>query len=103
MLNLTYNNYNACESVRLACTNGIPTTNNTAIKNNKNKKSKMNIGENKTHNKDTVMDSSATLGGLALLLSLLNIQFAEDMFDIHQHVIGLLINVVCILKLYRWC
>eukprot|EP00026_Physarum_polycephalum_P004662 Phypoly_transcript_04684.p1 GENE.Phypoly_transcript_04684~~Phypoly_transcript_04684.p1 ORF type:complete len:684 (+),score=130.68 Phypoly_transcript_04684:46-2097(+) len=89
MLNLTYDHHDACESVRLACAE-IPSTKNAKPTKN-NKKSKKNPTN---EDKKTETGESMPLGGLAVVLSLLNIQFDEDMFDIHQHVIGLLINLV---------
>lgn len=92
LLNLTYNHHDTCESIRLACTNttNIPKT----TKNNANNKRSKTIKNKLTNNRDT-KETDNTLGGIAVLLSLLNIQFDEDMFDVHQHVIGLLINLVC--------
>jgi hypothetical protein len=90
LINLTYDHHDACEHVRRAGTNDAAS--NSANKTNckaNNTKSK----KSKTNNKDVKMEGN-TPGGLVVLLSLLNIQFEEDMFDIHQHVIGLLINLV---------
>jgi hypothetical protein len=99
LLNLTYNHNDACENVRIALANEITITKNTISKNSNKigKKGRANINENKANN-DTNMEDSTPLGGIAVLLSLLNIRFDEDMFDIHQHVIGLLINLVCFLS-----
>jgi len=74
LLNLTYNHTDACDRVRLACIheNWISTLSNTSKANH-----------------------SASNNGLAIILSLLNLQFTEkEQFDIRQHVLGLLINLV---------
>lgn len=88
LLNLTYDHHDACDAVRLACVGTLVDK---------------NMGSNKTGkrrkvNSDAVNEENNSLGGLVVLLSLLNMQFEEDMFDIHQHVLGLLINLVRITR-----
>jgi len=98
LLNLTYDHHGACESVRLASTTTPKNSNKGDKRDKRNKRDKRDkrttVSSETNSNVDTEMETTDPLSGLSVLLSLLNIQFHEDMFDIHQHVVGLLINLV---------
>lgn len=81
LLNLTYAHDGASNRVRLA-TGEFPSPQRTTRTTSNSNKNNNNI-INQLHS------------GLAAIMSLLNIQFKEELFDVQQHIVGLLVNLVC--------
>lgn len=87
LLNLTYDHEAATNRVRIA-SGEFPSSTQRSTRNTN------NSNKNNNNNDDNSTNNFSKYSGLAVIVSLLNIRFREELFDVQQHILGLLVNLV---------